>query len=64
VRDGSIRNDLGDPAIAAMALWGFINGALQVVTTKAKVLSRTGVDARHMLEQSVALAAQAIATRA
>ena len=64
VRDGSIRNDLGDPMLAAMALWGFLNGALQVVTTKAKVLSRTGVDARQMLEQSVLLAAQAIAARA
>jgi AcrR family transcriptional regulator len=63
LRDGSIRTDLGNPMVAAMALWGFLNGALQVVTTKAKILDRTGVDARRMLEQSVQLAAHAIAAR-
>ena len=61
VRDGSIRDDLGDAMVAAMALWGFINGALQVVSTKAKVLGRTGVEPRQMLEQAVLLAAHAIA---
>lgn len=63
LHDGSIRSDLGSPTVAAMALWGFLNGALQVVTTKAKILERTGVEAHQMLEQSVQLAAHAIAAR-
>jgi len=61
VADGSIRTDLGNPLVAAMALWGFINGALQVVSTKTKVLGRNGVDPREMLDRAVLLAAHAIA---
>ena len=60
-QDGSIRSDLGDPLIAAMALWGFINGALQTVSTKTKVLERNGVEPRTMLDRAVLLAAHAIA---
>jgi len=60
-QDGSIRSDLGDPLVAAMALWGFLNGALQVVSTKTKVLGRNGVDPHAMLDRAVLLAAHAIA---
>ena len=61
VRDGSIRADLGNPAVVATALWGMTHGVMQLATTKAKVLAHHGVDGRALLDQAMALATCSLA---
>jgi AcrR family transcriptional regulator len=63
VRDGSIRADLGNPAVVATALWGMTHGVMQLATTKAKVLAHHGVDGRALLDQAMALATCSLAAR-
>jgi AcrR family transcriptional regulator len=62
-RDGSIRSDLGPPRVAAMALWGFTHGAIQLAHTKAKLLAHHGVDGRKLLEHAMAMAARSVAAQ-
>jgi AcrR family transcriptional regulator len=64
VRDGSIRPDLGDPKVVAHAVWGMTHGALQLASTKAKVLARHGVDGRAVIEQTMLMATRALAAQA
>ena len=38
VKDGSIRADLGNRIVAATALWGFMQGVIQVASTNAQLI--------------------------
>lgn len=48
IRDGSIRADVGAPALVAVTLWAFMHGVIQIATTKRDVLARNGVDTAHL----------------
>jgi AcrR family transcriptional regulator len=61
VRDGSIRQDVGDSKAVATVLWGFTHGVIQLAATKAKLLARDGLDARQVLDQAMVMATRAIA---
>lgn len=37
-KDGSIRADCGDPVLAAMSVWSFAHGLIQISSTKEKML--------------------------
>jgi len=63
VRDGSIRADIGNPMLAATALWGFTHGVIQLAVTKAKLLAHHGVDGRELLDQAMAMAIRAVAAK-
>lgn len=63
VRDGSIRADLGNPMVAAMVLWGFTHGVIQVASTKAKLLAHHGVDRRELMDQAMAMAIRSLAAK-
>ena len=63
VRDGSIRADIGNPMLAATALWGFTHGVIQLAVTKAKLLAHHGVDGRELLDQTMAMAIRAVAAK-
>ena len=63
VADGSIRSDLGNRMIAATALWGFTHGVVQVVATKARVLTSSGVEPTEMLEQALRMARRSLTAR-
>jgi TetR/AcrR family transcriptional regulator len=63
VRDGSIRADIGNPMLAATALWGFTHGVIQLAVTKAKLLAHHGVDGRELLNQAMAMAIRAVAAK-
>jgi AcrR family transcriptional regulator len=40
MQDGTIRPDLGDPLMTAIALWGFAHGIIQLASTKAEMLAK------------------------
>jgi AcrR family transcriptional regulator len=61
VKDGSVREDVGDLKAVAIALWGFTHGVLQLAATRAKVLARDGVETRQLLEQALVMATRSIA---
>jgi TetR/AcrR family transcriptional regulator len=63
VRDGSIRADIGNRLLAAMALWGFTHGVIHLAVTKAKLLAHHGVDGRELLEQAMAMATRSVAAK-
>lgn len=43
VADGSIRRDIGDPMLYAVALWAFTHGVIQLAMSKESDLARLGV---------------------
>jgi AcrR family transcriptional regulator len=51
--DGSVRKDIGDPKVSAIALWGFSHGLIQIAMNKAHVLAHEGIAVTQLVEQSV-----------
>jgi TetR/AcrR family transcriptional regulator len=43
IRDGSIREDVGDPILLALTLWAFTHGIIQIAMAKGSDLARRGV---------------------
>jgi hypothetical protein len=43
LRDGSIRPDVGQPALLATTLWAFTHGIVQVAMAKGSDLARFGI---------------------
>jgi hypothetical protein len=43
IRDGSIRADVGDPAMLAMTLWAFTHGLIQLAMAKGSDMARFGI---------------------
>ena len=43
IREGSIRSDVGDPLLPALALWAFTHGIIQIAMVKGTDLARHGV---------------------
>jgi AcrR family transcriptional regulator len=61
VADGTIDPGLGDPAAAAVVLWGFIHGMLQVVASKQNMLQKgMHLDIADLLQAGLRLANRAI----
>ena len=63
VADGTIRGDLGNPLVAATALWGFTHGVVQVVATKGRVLTTSGIAPAEMLDQALRMARRSLVSR-
>ncbi|MBQ1783179.1 MAG: TetR/AcrR family transcriptional regulator [Gammaproteobacteria bacterium] len=59
--DGSIRTDVGDPALLAISLWGFTHGILQIAATKGRQLAHIDVAETALTEQAFSLMRQAVA---
>lgn len=55
VADGSIRGDLGDPYVTALALWSFTHGLIQIAATKGWQIQHQGVPVEHFFDQAFAL---------
>jgi AcrR family transcriptional regulator len=60
VADGSIRADLGDPYVTALALWALMLGVIQIVQTKSGQIAHEGFSVPQIVEQSMALARRAL----
>jgi AcrR family transcriptional regulator len=60
VADGSVRADLGDPYVTALALWALMLGVIQIVQTKSGQIAHEGYSVPQIVEQSMALARRAL----
>jgi AcrR family transcriptional regulator len=63
VKDGSIRADLGNRIVAATALWGFLQGVIQVASTNAKLVELSGLASRELLSRTLRISTGALAAR-
>jgi AcrR family transcriptional regulator len=55
IQDGSIREDVGDPAMTAILLWSFLHGVQQVVRKKGSMLKEGyGFERATVEEQAIA----------
>jgi AcrR family transcriptional regulator len=64
MRDGSIRQDVGDPKVVSTVLWGFMHGVLQLASTKANVLAHEGVNVKELVEQALLMSGRSLEARA
>lgn len=62
IADGSIRADIGPPALVAMTLWGFMHGVIQISSTKANVLARNGISVPQLMDHALQQAARGLAS--
>jgi AcrR family transcriptional regulator len=63
VADGSIRDDLGEPYVTALSLWGFTHGIIQIASTKSNQLAHEGVSVPQLLDHSFAMLRRSLAAR-
>ena len=56
-RDGSIAAAAGSPVAIAMTLWGFMNGIIQLLSSKGELLNEYGLSAKALVEQALKTAA-------
>jgi AcrR family transcriptional regulator len=55
VRDGSIRDDMGDYKVTSMALWGFSHGLIQIAVNKAQVLAHDAVSVAQFVDHAIGM---------
>jgi AcrR family transcriptional regulator len=61
MKDGSIRPDTRHPFAAAVALWGFVHGLMQVLATRDRPVY--GLAIERLIEEAVDLLRHGLATR-
>ncbi|HEY8538807.1 MAG TPA: TetR/AcrR family transcriptional regulator [Steroidobacteraceae bacterium] len=59
-RDGTVRADLGDLAVTARVLWGFMHGLIQIAMTKGELLARSGIAVSQLTQQAMDLLTYAL----
>jgi AcrR family transcriptional regulator len=55
IADGSVRPDLGDPQVTALALWAFTHGVIQIAASKGVQIEAEGVPLQVFIDHSLAL---------
>ena len=60
VADGSLRTDIGNPALVAVTLWGFMHGIIQIITTKGPVLEFKGVKSKQLVDQALLMCTRSL----
>jgi hypothetical protein len=55
VADGSIRADLGEPYVTALALWAFTHGVIQIASSKGGQIEHEGIPVQQFIDHSFAL---------
>jgi AcrR family transcriptional regulator len=50
--DGSIREDIGNPAQVCVMLWAFTHGLIQIGTNKTQEIARLGIEVAQLMEGS------------
>jgi TetR/AcrR family transcriptional regulator len=64
IKDGTIRNDVGDPVMTAISLWGFTHGIIQITASKTAELKGLGIDVPALVHHSFAFLTSALTKRA
>jgi TetR/AcrR family transcriptional regulator len=60
LKDGSVRQDAGDPVRIGLSLWALTHGLIQLSALKGGSLQRVGVSADQLLDQGFQLALAAL----
>jgi hypothetical protein len=60
IADGSIRKDLGDPYVTALALWAFSHGLIQIASTKGGQIEHEGTPVQAFIEHALGLALRSL----
>lgn len=60
IADGSIRPDVGEPAVVSNVLWGFMHGVLQISATKASALLHAGMTTQDFVEHALLMATRSV----
>jgi TetR/AcrR family transcriptional regulator len=60
VADGTVRANLGDPFVTALALWAFTHGMIQIASTKGRQIERSGTPVQAFIEHGLDLALRAL----
>jgi len=60
VADGTIRANLGDPFVTALALWAFTHGMIQIASTKGGQIEHEGTSVQSFIEHGLGLALRAL----
>lgn len=60
-RDGSIRKNLGNPMFAALSLWSFSHGTIQIAMTKSYFLSDVGIAVDDFVDHALRMALDGLA---
>lgn len=55
VEDGSVRSDLGEPFVTALALWAFTHGVIQIASNKRGQIEHEGIPVQQFIDHSFAL---------
>jgi len=55
IADGSVRPDIGEPYVTALALWAFCHGVIQIASSKAGALHHEGIAVESFVEHAIAL---------
>jgi AcrR family transcriptional regulator len=55
IADGSVRDDLGDPFMTALALWAFTHGLNQIAASKGGQIEAEGVPLQAFVDHAFAL---------
>jgi len=60
IKDGSIRPDIGPPALTAVTLWGFMHGIIQLIATKGEVLAKKGAGSKQLVDNALSMTTRAL----
>jgi AcrR family transcriptional regulator len=60
IADGSVRGDLGDPYVTALALWAFTHGVIQIYTTKGGQIEHEGTPVNAFIDHAIELALRSL----
>jgi AcrR family transcriptional regulator len=60
VADGSIRGDLGDSYVTALALWAFTHGVIQIASSKGGQIEHEGVPVQGFIDHAFAMAIRSL----
>jgi AcrR family transcriptional regulator len=62
VADGSIRADIGNLYVTALALWAFSHGLIQIASTKAGQMGHQGIPVQSFVDHAFAMALRTLQT--
>ena len=62
VSDGSIRADIGNLYVTALALWAFSHGLIQIASTKAGQMGHQGIPVQAFVDHAFAMALRTLQT--
>jgi TetR/AcrR family transcriptional regulator len=60
IDDGSIRHDIGNLAVVAVTLWGFMHGIIQIISTKGPLLEFKGVKSKQLVDQAIQMCTRSL----